>query len=119
LEFAGGHQLSEPIPLQLHSACSLHEQSRGTGSDWREGSLGAAFHLARLALVLGPELVGDRGGEGFAFPGVLARREFLLLLRLHLGIRALPDPVPQPRDVAACSGVCSSVDRASLGGDGH
>jgi hypothetical protein len=105
----GGHQLSGPVPLRLHSACSLHEQRRGTGSEQREDSTGAALHLVRLALVLGPELVGDRGGESFAFLGVLARREFLLLLRLRPIIRAAPDPVPQLRDVAALSSVCSSV----------
>jgi hypothetical protein len=67
------------------------------------------LHLARLALVLGPELVGDRGSESFTFLGVFARGEFLLLLRLRHGTRVAPDPVPQLRDVAARSGVCSSV----------
>jgi hypothetical protein len=94
LEFAGGRQLSGPIPLRLHSMCSLYEQSRGTGSEQREDSPGAALHLARLALVLGPDLVGDHGGESFAILGVLARRESLLLLRHHPGIRAALDPVP-------------------------
>ena len=87
----------------------MHEQNRGTSSERREGSLGAALHLAWLALVLGPELVGDHGGKSSAFPGVLARREFLLLLRPRLGIWAAPDPVPQPRDVAVRSSVCSSI----------
>jgi hypothetical protein len=72
----------------------LHEQSWGIGSEQREGSLGAALHLARLALVLGPELVGDRDGESFSFLGVLARLEFPLLLRLRPGIWAAPDPIP-------------------------
>jgi hypothetical protein len=105
----GGCQLSGPAPLRLHSACSLHERSRGIGSEQREGSLGAVLHLARLVPVLGPELVGDHSGESSAFLGVLARQEFLPLLRLHLGLRAVPDPVLQPRDAAARSGVCSSI----------
>jgi hypothetical protein len=67
------------------------------------------LHLVQLALVLGPELVGDHGGESSAFPSVLARREFLLLLRPRPGIRAVPDLNPQPRYVASCSDVCSSV----------
>jgi hypothetical protein len=67
------------------------------------------LHLAQLALVLGPKLVGDRGGESFAFLGVLARQEFLLLLRLCTGIWAALDAIPQLRDVVVCSGVCSSV----------
>jgi hypothetical protein len=111
----GGYQLSRPAPLRLHLACSLHERSRGTSSERREGSLGAALHLARLALVLGPELVSYHGGENSAFLGVLARREFLLLLRHRPGIRTAPDPVPQPRDVAARSGVCSSVTVPRIG----
>jgi hypothetical protein len=49
-----GHQLSGLAPLRLHSACSLRERSRGTGSEQREGSLGVALHLARLAPALGP-----------------------------------------------------------------
>jgi hypothetical protein len=83
----------------------LHEQSQGTGSKRIEGSLYAALHLAQLALVLGPELVGDRDGESFAFLSVLARQEFLLLLKLRHGTWAAPDPVPQLRDVTVCSGV--------------
>jgi hypothetical protein len=86
----GGRQLSGPAPLRLHSACSLRERSRGIGSEQREGSLDAALHLAWLTPVLGPELVGDHDGESSAFLGVLARREFLPLLRLRLGIRAVP-----------------------------
>jgi hypothetical protein len=74
--------------------CSLYEQNQGTGSEQREDSPGIALHLARLALVLGPDLVGDHGGESFAILGVLARWESLLLLRHHPGIRAAPDPVP-------------------------
>ena len=105
----GGRLLSGPAPLRLHLACSLRERSRGTGSEQREGSPGATLRLARLAPALGPELVGDRGGESFAFLGVLARREFLLLLRLHLGIRVTPDLVPWLHDIVARSGVCSSV----------
>jgi hypothetical protein len=89
--------------------CSLRERSRGTGSEQREGSLGVALHLARLAPVLGPELVSDHGGESSSFLGVLARREILLLLRLRPEIRAMSDPVPQPRDAAARSDFCSSV----------
>jgi hypothetical protein len=92
--FAGGRQLSRPAVLRLHSACPLHGRSQSIGSEQREGSLGAALHLARLALVLGPELVDDRSGKSFAFPGVLARWEILLLLRLRPGIRAALDPVP-------------------------
>jgi hypothetical protein len=67
------------------------------------------LHLARLALVLGPKLVGDHGGESSTFLGVPTRREFLLLLKLHPGIWAAPDLIPQPCDVAARSSVCSSV----------
>jgi hypothetical protein len=89
--------------------CSLHEQSRGTGFERREGSLCAVLHLARLALILGSELVGDRGGESFAFLSALARREFPQLLRLRLGIQAALDSVPQLRDVTVCSDVCSSI----------
>jgi hypothetical protein len=109
LDFAGSRQLSGLAPLGLHSACSLREQSRGIGSKQREDFLGAALHLARLALALGPELVSDHGGESSVFLGVLIRWEFLPLLKLCPGIWAAPSPVPQPRDVAARSGVCSSV----------
>jgi hypothetical protein len=105
----GGHQLFGPAPLQLRSACSLREQSRGTGFERREGSLGAILCLARLAPVLDPEPVGDHGGENSVFLGVRTRREFLLLLKFHPGIRATLGPVPQPRDVAAHSGVCSFI----------
>jgi hypothetical protein len=104
-----GHQLSGPAPLQLHSACSLHERSRDTGFEQREGSPGATLRLACLAPALGPELVGDHGGENSVFLDVLARWEFLLHLKLHPGIRAVQGPVPQPRDVAAHSGVCTFV----------
>jgi hypothetical protein len=74
-----------------------------------EGSLAIAWRPAQLALALGLKLVGDRGGESCAFLGVLVRREFLPLLRLRLGIWAVPDPVPRLHDVAARSCVCSSV----------
>jgi hypothetical protein len=57
--------------------------------------------------VLGPEPVGDHASKNSAFLGILARREFLLLLKLHPGIRAVLGPAPQPRDVAEHSGVCS------------
>jgi hypothetical protein len=105
----GGRQLTGPVPLRLHSACSLHEQSRGTCSERREGSLGAALHLTQLALILSPELIGDRGGESFAFLGVQARREFHPLLKLCREIRVVPDLVPQLHDVVVCSSICSSV----------
>jgi hypothetical protein len=55
---------------------------------------------------LGPEPVSDHGGENSVFLGVLARREFLPLLKLRLGIRDVLGPAPQLRDVAAHSGVC-------------
>ena len=87
----------------------MHKPSRVIGSEQREGSLGAALHLARLAPALGLELVSDHVGESSVFLGVLARREFLPLLKLRPGIRAAPDPVPQPHDVSARSGVCSSI----------
>jgi hypothetical protein len=64
---------------------------------------------ARLALALGLELVGDRGGERYAFLGALAHQEFLPSLMLLLGIQAAPDPVRWPHDVVVRSGVCSSV----------
>jgi hypothetical protein len=107
--FAGGRQLSGPAPLRLHSVCSLRKRSWGIGSEQREGFLGAALQLARLAPDLGPGLVGDHVGESFVFLGVLTRREFLPLLKLRPRIRAALGPVPQPRDVAARSDVCSSV----------
>jgi hypothetical protein len=84
----------------------LREQSRGTGSGQRDDFLGATLHLVP---VLGPEPIGDHDSENSAFLGVPARREFLLLLKLRLGTRATPGPVPRPRDVAAHSGVCSFV----------
>jgi hypothetical protein len=87
----------------------LHERSRGTGSEQREGSLDTALRLAGLAPVLGPKLVDDQDSESSAFLGALAHREFLPLLRLRPGIRAVLNLVPQPRDVAACSSVCSSI----------
>jgi hypothetical protein len=90
-------------------ACSLRERSRGTGSEQREGSLGASLCLARLAPALGPESVGVHGGENSVFLCVLARREFLLLLKLCPAIWAVPGPAPQPRDVAEHFGVCSFV----------
>jgi hypothetical protein len=59
--------------------------------------------------ILGPEPVGDLAGENSTFLGILARREFLLLLKLHPGIRAMLGPAPQPRDVAEHSSVCSFI----------
>jgi hypothetical protein len=94
LEFAGGHQLSGPPPLQLHLACSLRGQSRGSGFEQREDSLGATLRLARLAPALGPEAIDDHVGENSVFLGILARREFLPLLKLHLEIRAALGPAP-------------------------
>jgi hypothetical protein len=64
---------------------------------------------ARLVLDLGPELVGDHGGENSAFLDMLAHRGFPLSLKLHPEIRAMMGLVPQPRDVAEYSGVCSFV----------
>jgi hypothetical protein len=80
--------------------CSLRKRSRGIGSEQREGFLGAALHLARLAPDLGPGLVGDHVDESSVFLSVLTRREFLPLLKLRPGIRAALGPVPQPRDVS-------------------
>jgi hypothetical protein len=65
--------------------------------------------LVRLALALDLEPVGDHGGGSYVFLGVLIRREFLPLSRLHPETRAAPDPVPRLHDVAAHSGVCFSV----------
>jgi hypothetical protein len=65
------------------------------------------LHHVRLVLVLGPKLGGDHAGENSAFLGILTRREFLPLLKLHPGIRATLGPAPRPRDVAEYSGVCS------------
>jgi hypothetical protein len=87
----------------------LREQSRGTCSEQREDSPSAILRLARLAPALGPELVGDFGGENSVFLGVLAHREFLLLLKVRPGIRDVLGPILQPRDVAAHFGVCSFV----------
>jgi hypothetical protein len=95
--------------------CSLRERSRGIDSEQREDSLSATLRLARLAPALDPELVGDHGCENSVFLGVLARRKFLPLLKLRLGIRAVPGPVPQPCDVAAHSGVCSFVAALHVG----
>jgi hypothetical protein len=64
---------------------------------------------AQLVLALGPKLVGNHAGENSAFLGILARQEFLPLLKLHLGIRAALDPAPRPHDVAEHSGVYSFV----------
>jgi hypothetical protein len=89
--------------------CSLHEQSRGTGFERRENFPGTTLCLARLVTFLGPEPVDDHSGENSAFLGVPARREFLLLLRLRPETRAVPSPIPWPRDVAVHSGVCSFV----------
>jgi hypothetical protein len=91
------------------TTCSLRERSRGTSSEQREGSLGASLRLAQLAPALGPEPVGVHGGENSVFLCVLARREFLLLLKLRPAIRAVPGPAPQPRDVAEHSGIYSFV----------
>jgi hypothetical protein len=85
------------------------EQNRGIGSERGEGSLAEAWRPARLALAPDLELVGDRGGGSFAFLGALVRREFLPPLRLCLGTRAVPDPIPWLHDVAARSDVCSSI----------
>jgi hypothetical protein len=87
----------------------LREQSRGTGSKQREDFPGATLRLARLAPALGPEPISGHCGENFVFLSVLARWEFLLLLKLRPGIRATPGPAPQPHDVAEHSGVCSFV----------
>jgi hypothetical protein len=111
----GGHQLSGPAPLRLHSACSLREQSRGIGSEQREDFPDATLRLARLAPALSPEPVGDHSGENSVFLGVLARQEFLLLLKLRPGIRAVPGPGPKPRDVAKHSSVCSFITELHAG----
>jgi hypothetical protein len=87
----------------------LRGRSRGSGFEKREDSLGATLRLARLAPALGPEPVGEHAGENSVFLGILARREFLLLLILHPEIRAALGPAPQPRDVAEHSDVCSFV----------
>jgi hypothetical protein len=100
----GGHQLSEPTLLQLHSACSLHEQSQGSSFKRREDSRGVTSHPAQLVLDLGLEPVGGHVSE-----------KFLLLPRLHPGIRATLGPVPQPRDVAEYFGVCSFVAKLLAG----
>jgi hypothetical protein len=70
---------------------------------------------AQLVLDLGPELVGDHGGENSAFLGILAHRRFLLFLKLHPEIRATLGPVPQPRDVTEYSGVYSFVTELLAG----
>jgi hypothetical protein len=98
-----------PVPLRLHSSCSVLEQNRGIGFKRGEGSLAIAWRPAWLALAPALELVDDRVGESYAFLATLVHREFLPPLRLHLGIQVAPDPVPWLHDVAACSGVCSSV----------
>jgi hypothetical protein len=87
--------------------CSLRGRSQGSGFERREDSLGATLHPSRPAPILGPEPVGDHAGKNSVFLGILAHREFLLLLKLHPGIRAALGPAPQPRDVAEHSGVCS------------
>jgi hypothetical protein len=68
--------------------CSLRERSQGSGFEQREDSLGVTLRLARLVLDLGPKLVGGHVGESSAFLSVPARRGFLPLLKLHLGIWA-------------------------------
>jgi hypothetical protein len=90
-------------------ACSLHGRSQGSGFEQRGDSLGVTLCPARLVLALGPELVGDHVGENSAFLGILARRGFLQLLKLHPEIRAALGPAPQPRDVTEYSGVCTFV----------
>jgi hypothetical protein len=89
----------------------LRGRSRGLGFERRNNSLGATL---RLAPALGPEPVGDHTDENSVFLGILARREFLLLLKLHPRIRAVLGPAPRPRDVAEYSGVCSFVDVTPL-----
>jgi hypothetical protein len=97
------------VLLQLHSACSVLEQNRGTGFERGEGSLAEASRLVRLALAPDLACVDDRVGESYAFLGALVRREFIPPPRLRLGTQAAPDPAPQLHDVAACFGVCFSV----------
>jgi hypothetical protein len=89
--------------------CSLRGQSQGSGFEQRGDSLGATLRPARLALALGPELVGDHADENSAFLGTLTRREFLPLLKLHPGTWAASGPAPQPHDVTKHSSVCSFV----------
>ena len=89
--------------------CSSREQSQGSGFKRREGSLGITLHPVQLVLDLGLELVGGHVGENSTFLGILARQEFLLLLKLHPEIRAALGPTPRPRDVAEHSGGCSFV----------
>jgi hypothetical protein len=105
----GGRRLIVPVLLQLHSACSVLERNRGTGSERGEGFLAKAWHLVRLALAPDLEPVGDHGGMSYAFLGALVCREFLPPPRLRLGTRAAPDPVPRLHDVVARSGVCFFV----------
>jgi hypothetical protein len=89
--------------------CSLHEQSQGLGFEQREGSLGVTSHPAQLVLDLSPELADGHVAENSSFLSRLVRQEFLLLPRLHPGIRAALGPAPHPRDVVEYSSVCSSV----------
>jgi hypothetical protein len=105
----GGHQLSGPALLQLHLACSLRGRSQGSGFERRGDSLGATLCPARLALALGPEPVGDHASENFAFLSILARREFLLLLKLHLRTRVALGPAPWPHDVTEHSDIYSFI----------
>jgi hypothetical protein len=87
----------------------LRGRSQGSGFERRGDSLGATLHPAQLVLALSPELVGDHIGENSAFLGILTCQEFLPLLKLYLGIRAVLDPTPRPRDVAEHSGVYSFI----------
>jgi hypothetical protein len=88
---------------------SSRGRSQGLGFEQRGDSLGVTLRPARLVRALGPKLVGDHVGENSAFLGIPARREFLLLQKLHPEIRATLGPAPQPRDVAEYSGAGSFI----------
>jgi hypothetical protein len=87
----------------------LRKRSQGSGFEQRGDSLGVTLRPTQLVLDLGPELVGDHYGENSTILGILVHQGFLLFLRLHPEIRAARGPVPQPRDFAECSDVCSFV----------
>jgi hypothetical protein len=63
----GGHQLSEPALLRLRSACSLRNQSQGSGFERREGSLGVTLRPVQLVLELGLELADGHVSENSSF----------------------------------------------------
>jgi hypothetical protein len=58
-ESEGVHQLSELVPLRLHSACSWLGRSRDSGCAQRVDFPGAVSRLAQLV----SELVGDHVSE--------------------------------------------------------